>query len=350
VNKLSCCAADLNPDIILVTESWCNSDITDAFLAIQGFELKSDLRLDREGSRGGGLLVYARCGLSILKIDQEMKDLQVTKFVVNDLTLHLLYRPPSAPADSIDELVTLVNGASRNNIIIGDFNLPGIDWERGEARGKAEEFYEAVKDKAMEQLIDFPTHIKGNILDLVITNIPERIEEISEAGRLGKSDHSILLINVQYGQKAVRTRPTPDWRRANWDQMRAELRGDREWLTQIRASGTTAAWDLLRDKVTSLIGKHVPERRRRNNNRPAWMTQEILRAIRRKKRLWKKTKGSQPTDDYLAAEKTVRNLIRNAKRKFEKKLASGNGGNKRPFFAYIKQRTKSRPSIWPLEG
>ncbi len=30
-----------------------------------------------------------------------MKHLQVTQLIVNDLMLHLLYQPPSAPADSI---------------------------------------------------------------------------------------------------------------------------------------------------------------------------------------------------------------------------------------------------------
>jgi hypothetical protein len=57
----------------------------------------------------------------------------------------------------------------------------------------------------MEQLIDIPTHIKaiGNILDLVITNIPDRIIKISEAGPLGKSEQSVLLTNVQCGQTAV---------------------------------------------------------------------------------------------------------------------------------------------------
>ncbi len=79
------------------------------------------------------------------KIDQEMEFLQVTKFSVNDLMLHLIYRPPSAPADSICELVRLVKEADRNSIMIGDFNLPGIDWERGEAKGRAAEFYEAVQ-------------------------------------------------------------------------------------------------------------------------------------------------------------------------------------------------------------
>ena len=52
--------------------------------------------------------------------------------------------------------------------------------------------------------------------------------------------------------------------------------------------------------------------------------------------------------EFVEQEKLTRNLIRNAKRRFEKKLADGNGGNKRLFFAYVKQKTK--PAIyWPPE-
>jgi hypothetical protein len=40
VNELSCMACDIDPDIILVTESWCNKGISDAYLSIQGYELK----------------------------------------------------------------------------------------------------------------------------------------------------------------------------------------------------------------------------------------------------------------------------------------------------------------------
>jgi hypothetical protein len=43
-------------------------------------------------------------------------------------------------------------------------------------------------------------------------------------------------------------------------------------------------------------------------------------------------------------------LIKNAKRNYEKRLASGNGGSNRSFYSYVRQRTKSRPSIGPLRN
>ena len=110
------------------------------------------------------------------------------------------------------------------------------------------------------------------------------------------------------------------------------------------------AWRMMKAKVEDLIRRFVPEKRRKNQNRPIWMTQEILRAIRKKKRLWKRDKHKADKAEFNEQKKKTRNLIRNGKRRFEKKLASNRGGNNRPFFSYVKQRTKSRPSVGPLKS
>jgi hypothetical protein len=48
----------------------------------------------------------------------------------------------------------------------------------------------------MEQLVTFPMQIRGNILDWVLTNIPERVTEVMEAGRLGGSAHTMIISKV----------------------------------------------------------------------------------------------------------------------------------------------------------
>ena len=53
----------------------------------------------------------------------------------------------------------------------------------------------ATEDEMMTQLVEFATHTKGNILDLVLTNSPELVVSL-EGGRLGKSDHVILEMEI----------------------------------------------------------------------------------------------------------------------------------------------------------
>ena len=185
INELSCTVSEMEPDLILITETWCNSDITTAYLNIAGYELQPDLRVDREdtkGGRGGGLLVYSKAGLQILKLDSGATFKQHCTFLVKDIIFYLIYRSPSSPASNLTNLADLVRGAEKNCVIIGDFNLPGIDWERGVATGHGKELLEAADNKLMSQLVEFSTQVKGNILDLVLTNMPEIVPIRSQRG------------------------------------------------------------------------------------------------------------------------------------------------------------------------
>jgi hypothetical protein len=59
-------------------------------------------------------------------------------------------------------LANLVKSVSKNSILICDFNLLDISWETGEASGRAREFVEAADDALLVQMVEFPTHVKGN--------------------------------------------------------------------------------------------------------------------------------------------------------------------------------------------
>jgi hypothetical protein len=83
---------------------------------------------------------------------------------------------------------------------------------------------------------------------------------------------------------------------------------------------------------------------------PQHCTKQIIAAVRCKQRLWKKAKKGRSVEEYEAADREVKWMIRNAKRNFEKRLAGDNGGNSRPLYAYIKRKTKSRPGIGPLKN
>ena len=73
INELILYAADLDPDIILLTETWCNQSIPDAALSIPNYILETEVRRDRIDTTngvGGGLLVYVKTGIRILPCDK----------------------------------------------------------------------------------------------------------------------------------------------------------------------------------------------------------------------------------------------------------------------------------------
>jgi hypothetical protein len=96
-----------------------------------------------------------------------------------------------------EKLNEIVRIADRNTVLIGDFNAPGVGWRKGESAAKWRGLLDTITEENMKQLVGFSTHVKGNVLDLVVTNCPERVVSISEEGQLGKSDHSILMIELE---------------------------------------------------------------------------------------------------------------------------------------------------------
>ncbi len=150
----------------------------------------------------------------------------------------------------------------------------------------------------------------------MLTNSGDLVESVSAAGRLGKSDHTMLLVQLYGGQPQEKGPPQRlDWNRANWDGMREDLSGI-NWHNQLNGLETEAAWIYVKSTLHSLTSKYVPLKKTRPPNKPIWMNREISRAMARKRRLWRRR---APAEEYKEAEKKVRNLVRNAKRNFEKK-------------------------------
>ncbi len=69
---------------------------------------------------GGGLLVYIKIGLQILKIDAEATLFQLCKMMVKDIIVDLLYRPLSTQADSRTGTAAALRAAEKNCVIFGD--------------------------------------------------------------------------------------------------------------------------------------------------------------------------------------------------------------------------------------
>ena len=198
----------------------------------------------------------------------------------------------------------------------------------------------------MDPLVTFPTHARGNILDLLLTNNVGSILEISDLGRLGNSDHTMILVTVQTERRSSRTvEKVPNWGKADWSELKRRAR-QRNWTTAVEDLSALEAWNMVKEDLVDMVKATVPMRPRRNPNRPPWMNQQILREIRKRKRMWKSNKDGRR---YEEQSRLVKKLIRNAKRKLERRLADGVGGNNRPFYSYVRSRTKNRVGVGPLK-
>ena len=174
----------------------------------------------------------------------------------------------------------------------------------------------------------------------MITNCPDRVLHVQDEGRLGKSDHCMISVTVECRPKTEKeTGPTYNWKRADIPAIQRELDGV-DWRKELENRTTEEGWILLRNKLQAAVEKFVPQSKNRTKLKNPWMTRELLRLIRRKRKVWRKVKRSKTAEDmaeYRSIEKEVSNKIRNAKRKLEKELVTGPDKN-RKFTKYVKNQ------------
>ncbi len=111
------------------------------------------------------------------------------------------------------------------------------------------------------------------------------------------------------------------------------------------------AWQIFKGKLSETVERNVPKHGTSSLLKNPWMTREILRMVRKKRRKWKTVKTSANAEElreYRAIEKETAKKIRNPKRKFEKNLVNGEDKNNRKFARYIKSKTKSKTTVGPL--
>ena len=138
INDMNILINDAKPDIILVTETWCNDTVTNAMLSVPGYSIEPDLRMDRTDTLngiGGELIVCAKDGLILKPVTVKNEFNMFVRFSVvteskddQDLQITLVYRPPRINHNNNSELNKLFENCSDNDLFIRDFNFPHINW------------------------------------------------------------------------------------------------------------------------------------------------------------------------------------------------------------------------------
>ena len=114
-----------------------------------------------------------------------------------------VYVPPNSDLSYLESVIDFftinILSSCIPCIIVGDFNLPNICWSSltgSSAMGAS--FCEFVFNWNLTQHVSVPTHIKGNILDLVLTSDNIQISDLSfnHPGSIINSDHFLISFDL----------------------------------------------------------------------------------------------------------------------------------------------------------
>ena len=233
---------------LAITESWLKPYMTDAQISLSGYNC---LRADRPDRKGGGCLLYVTESLLVtdpFEYSDKYCNLLYCCIGGMDALTAVIYRPPDAPIESfreslnhlqmkLDDLTT--NSSTPDIFLMGDFNLPDIDWEfpdysqchSANDQLAAKELTNFADKNFLTQAVNKPTRGE-NTIDLVFTNKSQDIVETSTTDTQ-ISDHKLVQLTIGYNpMKPERRTPRTtdqhsfravDFHRADFDKINSQF-------------------------------------------------------------------------------------------------------------------------------
>ena len=169
---------DSEVDIVVTNETWLRSGDSAARIAVTlpGYRLFDHPRLDRNG---GGTGILASDSLVVKQFKAGISDtFEYSKWTIVSgsarLRLVVIYRPPYSPSHlrkvgmfitELAEFLESVVMTTEPLVLAGDFYIHVYV----KSDNNAARFLDLLSSMGLHQHIDFPTHISGNTLDLLIS-------------------------------------------------------------------------------------------------------------------------------------------------------------------------------------
>ena len=362
--ELQVILAEEEPHLVFLTETKFTDDVvTSQFIDCSNYTV---FRRDRGTGRGGGVVILVRKELCAWeRLDMECENVEVTTCDVKTrhgkITLACFYRPPNASSELNEKLcqalLKICNTSSKQKLICGDFNFREINWNQDTVKGsdssEQAKFFHTCQDGFLYQHVREFTRARGkddpSLLDLILTNDPMEVEQISYNAPIGKSDLCVLTFRLlmDRGDRQGGHLQRRNFYKGDYVQAR-QLFNSVQWEEELDGKNTEAAWDVFLKHFNDVVGKTVPMYQVNMRTRKKWMTRYISKLIQSKDSAWKEYRNSR-TARHLRMYKRARNqttaAIRKAKYNFEHKLADEVQSNPKAFFSYARNQTSIKGEV-----
>ena len=214
-------------------------------------------------------------------------------------------------------------------------------------------------DEALTQNVHFPTFKQAddtlkNTLDYIISDTPERVQELLGHGPLGgaKQGHLCLTWNYQLAKPLKKSKISSVkflHKKGQYIKIN-EMFNEINWTSLFQNISVDHCYQIFQEKYNEACEKFIPKKANsQNKQRAPWMNKELMRNIKKKKALWHQNMASnwkcaQLSDEYKQINKDITKLTRATIREFEENLANDKKKQKR-LFLYVNSRQKVKTQI-----
>ena len=347
----------------------------------------------KRGRFGGGVALYLRNDIAstsenILTYSNDVIEIIATYSKKENLLLVTLYRQPDDSSHgrsstskqfkkAISELSSTLTALDTTPVIIigGDFNLPHTSWPDGspDTHCPADEremiacLNEFCIEHLLSQIIQQPTHIQGNILDLVMTNNISLIHDYNCVPTLRSiSHHSMINLETSYkspnfssNEKEHHDKLSPldqlnfQSKDVNWDSFDAALLSV-DWVENLQDKSPNEMLDTLCKVIQEYSKSHVPQRKKPLSKRNR-VTRLKNNLKRRKKRINSQLRNHPSLarrnnlySELIQVEVKLQKLCKESNLYHENKAVDAIKENVKYFYSYAKKKSKVKTKVGPL--
>ena len=313
------------PGIIVLNETWLRSSIADNEIfpdsnykifrndRSQWSHPRDPENPNRFRKYGGGVLIAVRSDLDV--VPKKVKISSGAEMIAVELTfpngektvICSCYRVGTLAEPNHDKIISnlrsILNKRKPPKVhIIGDFNLASSSWDNLTSSIPVEQlFIDSFSDLGLKQCIDTPTHSRGNILDILLTNSESHISNINvlDQNAVCKSDHFPVTFSVKtkVHLKKASKRKCYNFKKARWDELNFELNHS-NW-DFLKCCEVEHGWKCFKSHLFKLVDKYIPTVTVKYDSQPPWFDSEAYSAWRKKERLRTKFNSTRTVEDEL---------------------------------------------------
>ena len=351
LNEIKVYTHTYQADILCIAETKIDHTFDDNELLGPSFTVYRNDR--KEG--GGGVLVAIRSGIECLDILENRtgpgESLALILRLKQTFNMILFYRPPSEY--HLENFTQLIEApvSIHPSILVGDFNLPGIDWATTSQLGQvkqtchcksfSQQALDTINANNLCQLIHEPTHARGNTLDLVLIDrvLLDDFDIVATVlPRL--SDHNMILVdmtmqNTLASKEDTHSKVKYNFKKAKYPNINDAFKLLLQRMKNIRQGNIEQVWIIFKECIDNALTDFVPKLLERPRGKP-WMTRELLRLVRQRDRAYRNNLDSTT---QLELTKSVKRKIFQAKSNYIEDHLSSEilKGNTKPIYNYVRQ-------------
>ena len=334
-------------------------------------------RRDRTSRTGGGVCIFVSNTLmsSCINIvnDNNLSaeiigcTIHVKHCMIN---IYCIYCPPNIGKSEFGYCLDILGKSlskhqNSSDIIVGDFNLPGINWDNPTTGtlSKDSACVTFCQKFGLNQINRIPTR-GNNILDLILTNDPLLITSFGTGLPLGSSDHDSVYVNVILVTRSnkltigsINQDQTRNiiylWSKADWTNLNTACFHVDWYNIFTNCANANDCWKMFSGIIDIHLPIFVPSKKRNvclivGKTKTKFISKRVRRLTNKKRKLWKKRKNSVIIEKYKQCIALIKQANRDDELDYESKIIKS--GNVGAIYKHINSRLVHKTGIAPLIG